>query len=1217
MDNKIIFPNFWTESAVNNWKQKLFDEYFSAPVALEKTNDDRFALPVEPIRTMYIIDREAFHQLTALFRMFGIEARVNQGKGIFGNWHWQEDWKVVLPHSTFNSWQQLELEIVRNPILRTVPILKLLLEKHCFYGLVIDQLKDFNLLLEPEKIQMIFENLGMPTCTYRSLNTERNTFNPSKTDSDDNVGSEAKTLVDLPETIDTDTDRKESSYSSNEIAAGKAIADEDTSVPMDNSIAGKLKVRSDNAGMIDQSASMDADVSSAELAAVKAITDANPSVTIVELFGANNAATISVFHKAGIVTLSDLTIPKLRQVFNAKGIGPKRIQRIMTTLQDAGVIAHETNDGFSERSSKLGPHHSKISPVNKLIAVFTDAGMNWPAGVDPASLSALTAVRATHSSVLDLVLTNYHAMAETIPDQNVYTAFLPLGEQLYKSLTGDDAPEAMSIRLYLLLFGLLWLLPVKIRRRYEGVAKFLHWPESEEEWNKESNVTMDTSAAVTGLRQIGITLSTPVDESVLKRSVDYSQKLLPASFDELLNEYWQNQPEDSRKIILARHYTQPMPTLKTLAKEYDVTRERIRQKDLNVQTEFLNWWDDIKLALKLFIVTDGQKIDLETLTTPANAALVLNCVVAGHHDELESLICNTAAEHDSVMTLLSKLTTDQILLDQSTIRVALFDHGLNIDNETLRRFMEKLNFREVEGEAIWTRRKSVSLVQIIECYMQSNNLQTFNTDTRGFHQADDWSKRYFDKEIAPSERAFRATLSRVPNLMTIGNGKMIVYNSSRYPDDVLKRSKQLLDARFSMGYHFARDNWLLDRVKSHLPDDVTSDEWYQAFKRKYPQTFNYSPGRNNDIFPLKQTPLTTVQQIVSVARDNLQGCDLVALRRDYGWEDYTVTQAVSTTNSLYLQGDHLFWIDLKATNEFLTPAISKFLTESFQQTKILTVLQVYSFFNEYMMSLETSVINRMRIFNVEGLCSYLNQLSTITVVDDIFVLPKEKSNLPLKGDDVWSKYLAFKASTPLTRQQIDQAAYATGISESTWVQSREKRIKAAGIVSISPELWIAAQNIVHTPDLDRAVTARANALIQKYGMITPKTLIVAELTGLSEVQNRDFPEQTMLMTAELFVSYGEQLGFRRLLWPKKMFQNTCDVLVNGNSVFRSMQELAASLMTTWLESTANESVLYERAMKLGIVPQRQDPLKWRFPDDFMAEQGFEVDELGNVRRQGA
>ena len=1124
MDDKIIFPKFWTESLVRRWQQTQFDSLVTETTALEQLADGRWALPVAPLRTLYSTDYAIFQQLIQLFRLFGIEVHVTQGQGLFGRINWQSDVRVIVDSAQVRDWRGLANTIAHSPLLRTIPHLPALVSDRQLVGLVIDQLRSFNQLVVPEQVDAMLHAYGVNTKTV-------------------NVLQSGITLIG---------------------------ADDSTKSVQLHSISASSKTQ-----------------------------------TIQKVFGDKNTWLINRFLEFGMKTLADITPERLQQVYQSKGIGAGKINKIQRYL----VAADPSLKGTAEPTT--------VSTKERVNSVLTleNLGVSTIGNITPKVLQAMQ-TQGDGRRLVTYTIMHYHEMATCIPDWPVYAKILPMAGQLYQELTGKPAPERLSLRLYALLIACVWALPKRKAKSFEMIVAYASKLEAVSSWDMVSDPRMNQSHVMTVLERAGIKLTSILEPTILMHSLFAYEQMLDGNLGEIVDDYWRHIDEKPREIVTARAVNQPSKTLEELAHGYGQTRERVRQIEKRTVHDYIQWWDQLNLSLKLLLSAHSGPVKVDLHYTDTQVRLIMLIVDDPGHATLKPWVQTEDSQRQQLIACLQSVTTKRNWIKTQEIQQVVHSHQLSVQPAELVEAMADLDFAQVAETDVWTPSKGVNAATILLIYMRQHGTISVGTDLGSFQKVDKWSKRYFHHEIAVSLRAFSGLLNRIDQLIPVGDGLMRLYQAERYPVDLLNESKDLLDARFTSGYRFVRDNWLLDQVSAHLPSDVTSDEWYQAFKRRFATRFNYGTGRNNDIYPLDQKPITINQQIEFVARAHPGEYSLQQLRTDYGWESYTVQQAISSLPAIYIQTGRLYWLNIKAADTIIKPVMVAYFKSALSHARILTVQAAYIQFNDFMMDQEPDAFDQMRIYNVEALGSYLTSLDGIDVVGGFFILARHgEPDLPREIGQVWLEYLQHVMARPMTEKQLNSIVHAAGTSQSTWDQVHEARLRDANIVPVSQDLLLAGRAIAHTEALDGLVTQRVQESLEQCGFVATRTLKASDYTELPVVRNREFPEEFLTWTPELFISYAEQLGYRRLSWPKSMIMTNCDVLVAQKSPIASMQALVARQLDEWLRTQTNESSLFCNAVAAGLVPDRQDQRKWHFSNYFLQEQGFVIDELGNMGRQ--
>ncbi|WP_056975362.1 hypothetical protein [Lacticaseibacillus sharpeae] len=420
MDDKVIFPGTWSESLVKRWKRQFLDAFLKDSNVPLTLSEGCWSTPVAPLRKLYIENRDSFVKLTQLFRLFGIEVHVKNGQGLFGDWQWNTSWQVVVSASAVQNWQILNDMVTHSPILRTIPFLRELVSEQRLEGLVIDQLKSFNALMDVQQLHKDFSRMGI------------------------------------------------------EIEYVQALAP--GSILLTNEDSKKNK-------------------------------HINKAQTLVDVFGEKNTWLINRFKEFDMTKLDDVTIGKLGLVFQSKGIGPGKINKIQQLLIQSGMSESEVSFGYTkEKDSSLENNTPYVLSVLKASDL---------AKVTPRGLSSLRDGHVRGAWLVQDVLKYFSEMATNIPDWEVYSSILPMGKKLYESMTDKHAPNVMSLRLYVLLLGCVWTLKKRQREKFEPIVSRGSHLDEVGSWNLVVNDEFNQDAAKKIMADFIIKLATR-DQVLLK-----------------------------------------------------------------------------------------------------------------------------------------------------------------------------------------------------------------------------------------------------------------------------------------------------------------------------------------------------------------------------------------------------------------------------------------------------------------------------------------------------------------------------------------------------------------------------------------------------------------------------------------------------------------------------------------------------------------------------
>lgn len=1154
MHEGVFFPDFWPEINVRGWMVSHTNKWFI--VDLEQTIEGQYWFAVQPLRNLYASDRAGFQELVALFRLFGIEVRVAKGQGIFGHWQWQTG-SHVITDTTEAAWPGLLKFVSRSQELRSLTYFVDCVKSADMFGLVLEQVVQANPLIDLNLLVTEFEKRGIGISSW-----------PVKKLS-------APSLVAI-ESADVDSKQTKTSVPANPITQEQST---------DDSVAERHYILS------------------------------YAHVPIEQIFDyQHDHLIINRFKQEGVSYLDQLTQTSLDKVLHSTGIGAKKRAYIQQRVADSGLLV--------KPGEQLDEHEIKyvftVERENRLTSALINQGLLSLGQIMPSNILALPEDVWNYSSTLKLLVENFELMGERLPDRQVLTEALPYGQELNMEFFGSEADQTMSLRRYLFMLSVISGMPLRSRQKmayYQPVQK--HLIDIEHLVTRSDDHPADEQPNIDAMTAAGINVE-GVDADILNYTWWCYQTLLPESLEQLIDDFYRKSSDRETEIITQRVEKEPPATLEAIAKDLGITRERVRQIQSKAVKQFSSWWQQMRLSIKLPIDLDRLPLRLdETLSEPITR--LLTNTVAAEGQPLATFVASSEQIITAGKEALGKLCKDSILLRQERIAHELVEKHIQLADTELAQVMKDLGYARSAEPDLWAKQKnakhsSLTRNEIVRAYMDFNHLDTLNVSQEGFEEIDKWTQRYLGGHLTASLRSFFGAINRMDDLIPIQNGLYRRFDPSAYNPEIFKHAKEILTKHFSEGYQFVRDNWLFERVKDQLPENMTSDEFYQVFKFKFPNDFSYSTGRGNDIFPHGSERPTISNQIIQAVRHQMDGCSLHELEKNYGWEFYTIQQAIMNTPSLIVNNNRVSWIDVDAAQDLLREPIGDEVKKALAQDAIVPIAQIYRKYNDFTFS-HSEVLEKTRILNQAGLASYLGTLADemgVDVVGGLFLVRKDSlTSIKRTNDAIWSEFLASAASSPMTGTQLrDLAVNSVGISQSTWDQKHLHYFEVAQIFPISRDRYLATRAIQRVPEVDEAVKKILENAFENHDFVAIQSISPVDLAQIPQLSGLNLP-----WTPELFASYATLLGYRWLQWSGQMLRLNYDALVPYDSQYQSLSELMAVLIDKWRETNDNETNLYDKAVKVKLMPDRNDSGKRRFSPIFYDEQGFIVDEAKHVRRK--
>jgi hypothetical protein len=932
---------------------------------------------------------------------------------------------------------------------------------------------------------------------------------------------------------------------------------------------------------------------------------AKPRVSMAQLFEPKHDALIlSRLFEAGIHYLDEVTDDKLKQVAKSTGIGAGKLARIQQRLEVAEAVPLIANGQLQEQAITVALRGERDRPIKEALLA---QGLESMQDVYPQHILALPKdVWAKNGA--DRLIRQYSAqMGKMVPEQSVATALMPLAEQLYPLYFSAVIPTTLPLKQYLFMIsGIAGLKPRPQNKLgfYQPIQAHLVELVQAAIREGQSPSTVVTSQVQFMAKVASVSVANIAPE-VLQYSWWVYQQLLPEPFDALMDAYRSQLSEEYQLIMRERLQQDPATTLEVVGKQIGKTRERIRQVQQKVSDEFSQWWQNLRLSFKLPLTLEQQSLRVVELFKGDNAQLIAHTIAATAQPLAQYLL---SAQTVTVTgeAALQPLTKDSLWLQQVQIDQQLARQHVHLNANELRQVMTQLNFKPSAQPALWVKQSGVTRSDLIRLYMKAHDCDRINTNKAGYTAITDWTKQTFGRSLTPSLRSFLAAVAEMPDMIPVQKGQYRRLDLANYDRALFAEGKKLVQAHFAAGHRSVRDKWLVAQLQAKM----SGDEFYQVFKTLYPDDFQYSTGRENDIYPLDAEKLTLGEQMLQVVRQYPDGISLGQLWHGFGWEGYTVQQTVATTPGLVIEEDTVSWINVVSAKQSLQSPLLDALQQAFAQAPIVPVCQIYAVYNEISLA-HPEVLDETRIYTQAALVSFLKALPLAldVVGGKLLVQTGALPAIKRTSEAVWAAYLAQVAATPQTEAQLKVAALTAGMGTSTWDQVHLHLFEQAQILPVSQDRYLATAVIQQTPAINTAVGHVLQRRLQDQSFLAIQALTPAELADLPTLS-----QVAMAWTPELFASYAACLGYRRLQWPRTMLHQNYDALVPASSPYQTLPALMATLVDEWRQVDDNEIKLYQQAVRVKLMPFREDINKQRLPPLFYDAQGFMVDELRHVRR---
>ncbi|WP_147369767.1 sigma factor-like helix-turn-helix DNA-binding protein [Bombilactobacillus bombi] len=932
---------------------------------------------------------------------------------------------------------------------------------------------------------------------------------------------------------------------------------------------------------------------------------------------------VNKFIQLGIEYVDELTLSKIKRVFADSEIEIKQQQEIESKLTKVTEIdfkkLHPENflDVEDFESMPVNFVFNKKTD-NVILRSFQAHGVTKISQITVEKLRVICLTPGIGNKKLRKIIDNIkdiqqkYIKTKNLSSYSVFLPMIPLSADVFDNVKHLKEPLILSIFSYfweinyfIVIKQLNWGKNPLIKELIQNLQSIVHVPQ---ETTNIPSVNILRQALILDLNKDQQWVNQYSDK-LLNYSWSIQQRLLPHSIEYYLNQYIQTMDERARDIFKNRKMIKEPLTLEALGRRWGITRERVRQMETKYSVKFYNWWKQQRFTLKLLVTTQCKQIKLKDYLNLEYEYLIEN-IVLENQPFLKNIWLTSDAYVKQATEILKSKINDGKAHYWTEIDSIFHEYNLQLDSHEIEELLTNLNYSLDERRQRIISKKHLNKSEIIRRYCQKNNFAKIKCDERNYHRINNWSQQEFGYQISETYKGFCGTFNNNLEIITVGKGYYKFFNKNDYNLEVFETAKEMLNKHFADGYHYSRDLWLYNQIKDQLPKSMTNDEFYQIFQRLYPNDFVYSDGRNNDIFVNGSQPIKISEQIVRYLKTQQLPIAIQDLNNEFGWQDYTIRQEASNNSEIIVDGNKVFWINIKAAEKVLAPKLIDFINTNLNKRPILSLEIVYDYYNNEL----NDQIDTTHIYNksaVTSLIRYLNNLkpnrfiNKIDIINNTFIVNVDMlPDIKKQPGEIWPLYLSLQVSNKITEDKLKQIALTAGLSESSWNQNYRSYMEKADLVPVSVDYYAKRSDIKRSPEADKAV---ANTLNNLFGT---KDFLV--LTLLSEAIWMDLPDVGYRWTRELFATYATLLGYHFYVWPKKMFRSNCYVLTRNNSKYQSMEDIVAHQIRIWLSDNSNQAQIYDQAAEMGLVPKRSDKIKKCFSKEFYQNNHFQVDEIGNI-----
>lgn len=683
-------------------------------------------------------------------------------------------------------------------------------------------------------------------------------------------------------------------------------------------------------------------------------------------------------------------------------------------------------------------------------------------------------------------------------------------------------------------------------------------------------------------------------------------KINPDSVMDNLNQFYSALDDRKKAIFDSRILTiEKKTTLDQLGSQFCQTRERIRQIEVKLKTDFISWWNENLLTQKLLIETDAEVIFLDKVLG-SKWAVVVNSLIISQNTELQKYWFTKDSYLESLAQRIKPELGDKLVINRDQLLDILSKFGIANDSQQLKSLLPLLNFQESKNpDTLISTKRRIERIEMIQLYCAEHQTDVVDVDEQHLSMLNEWVNDKFDRILFKSTAAANSFASSCDDIISIGKGKYRLFRAENYDRSVFDKAKQALDEHFVLGYPFVRDFWPMSIVQNLLPVDMTNDEFYQVFQRFYAQDYNYSHGRNNDIFRKDFKPISVTKQAELFLRGSNYTAPLSKFIQNFGWTDYTVAQLPGKNSHFVYENGNLSWLDFDGAKALIGADLKNFINAQMVTKKILPIQTVYNYFNQLFFGPLSQEISQIRIGSIETLIAFIRVLDlNVDIVKTFFLVSIDLNMKNATIEELWKLYLEQMITGEVSLNQIKQIFLDAGYSENTWVQRYTSLINNVGLAKISSDMYLPEKKIIHSSENDKKI----KGILDDY-------LFDAEYISLKKFTTKDwskFPEIQWPWRQELLANYARQLGYKSFCWPSNYFKLSFYVILPSNSQYNSLQDLMASLIYKWMKQNNNEFWLYDQAAKEQLVPLRNDEQRKVFPVIFKKEVGLRTNDIGNI-----
>lgn len=513
-------------------------------------------------------------------------------------------------------------------------------------------------------------------------------------------------------------------------------------------------------------------------------------------------------------------------------------------------------------------------------------------------------------------------------------------------------------------------------------------------------------------------------------------------------------------------------------------------------------------------------------------------------------------------------------------------------NSECKRFMRENGVYLVDD---YYYKEGISKIDLFEFYLRYYHKEPLRLNSKTVPEYNRFFKEKLGIEMKMNSRSLEGLASR--------SDKIILVNPRTYShidlvdiDEVtLLHMKKILDLRLSKK-NYVNAKEIYEIMEEYYPGTFYGKHHVYSLINHHFDDYNTSKGNSLDITTKGNQISMKTDVIFDICKENNSIISIKDLKDKTDWSTNRIYNAIDNSEEVIKMGPSKCVIIEDILNEEIKEKIKKISLEAFKEGYAFTK-KLYS---EYILKDDvlSEFVDRYDIKHPKEIASLIKYMNENIVGNNNFLYCKNQ-NIKSIEDVIRLKYPKY-----LTVDNLRELLSKFGYSQISIYQTVDRIVNKGIYIQVDKETFLAKDKfLLENKEVEKLVEF-AKDTISKNGFFIPKEYIkeIQKDVDFKEFEINQFTISNIL----------EENGFKKLFRYKMKNSMDVIVLVDEESEYKDIDELAYDILKESYEGNMNERDVYDFLSEVGIYEEIEDPIYKKMYNDMKMNGYISVDDEGKV-----